>query len=79
MTVVWIMLAAISAALAYPLVRTHRRHREPRIVRCPENGRTASIELDAPYAAMTRTATRSACPRSRHERMALRAQAAVGA
>lgn len=57
MTFVWIMLAAISAALAYPLVRTYRRHREPRIVRCPENGRTASIELDAPYAAMTHAST----------------------
>ena len=57
MTVFWIMLAIISAALAYPLSRTFRRHREPRIVRCPENGRTASIELDAPYAAITHAST----------------------
>ena len=57
MAVFWIMLVAIVAALGYPLVRTYRRHREPRIVRCPENGGTASIELDAPYAAMTQAST----------------------
>jgi hypothetical protein len=53
MTALWIILAVSIVALGYPLVRTYRRHREPRIVRCPQNGRTASIELDAPYAAMT--------------------------
>jgi hypothetical protein len=53
MAVFWIMVAAVAAALAYPLARTYWRHREPRIVRCPENGKTASIELDAGYAAIT--------------------------
>jgi hypothetical protein len=57
MTVFWIMLVVVLVALGYPLVRTYRRHLEPRIVRCPENGRTASIELDAPYATMTQAST----------------------
>ena len=53
MTALWIVLAVSLLALGYPLVRTYRRARGPRIVRCPESGSTASIELDAPYAAMT--------------------------
>jgi hypothetical protein len=53
MTALWIVLAVSLIALGFPLVRTYRRHREPRIVRCPENRTTASIALDAPYAAIT--------------------------
>jgi hypothetical protein len=53
MTALWTVLAVSLIALGYPLVRTYRRRRGPRIVRCPENGRTASIELDAPHATIT--------------------------
>lgn len=51
MTVFWILLATLLAAAAYPLVRTWVRHRGTRIVRCPQTGATAAIDLDAPYAA----------------------------
>lgn len=53
MTLFWIIVAAAIVALGYPLVRTYRRHRGSRIVRCPESGTAEEIELDAPYAAVT--------------------------
>ena len=66
MTALWIILAVSLLGLGYPLVRTYRRAREPRIVRCPENGRAASIELDAPYAAMTQGALGQPMLRVKH-------------
>jgi hypothetical protein len=51
MTVFWIMLVALLAAVAYPLVHTWLRYRGTRIVRCPQTGGTAAIDLDARYAA----------------------------
>ena len=51
MTVFWIALATLLAVVAYPLVRTWGRYRGTRIVRCPQTGATAAIDLDAPYAA----------------------------
>jgi len=66
MTALWIILVVPLIALGYPSVRTYRRQRAPRIVRCPENGRTASIELDAPYAAITQASMGSAMLRVKH-------------
>jgi hypothetical protein len=74
MTVFWIMLVALLAAMAYPLVHTWLRYRGTRIVRCPRTGATAAIDLDAPHAAashasmgypMLRVRTCSIWPRHR--------------
>ena len=51
MTLFWIVVGTLLAALGYPLVRTWLRYRGTRIVRCPLTGSTASIDLDAVYAA----------------------------
>ena len=51
MTVFWIMLVALFAAVAYPLVRTWLRYCGTRIVRCPQTGGTEAIDVDARYAA----------------------------
>jgi hypothetical protein len=57
MTLFWIMLATLVAAVSYPLVRTWLRYRGTRIVRCPQSGSAASIELDAMYAAASQASS----------------------
>jgi hypothetical protein len=51
MTLLWIILVTLLVALSYPLARTWLRFRGTQIVRCPQSGSAASIELDAGYAA----------------------------
>jgi hypothetical protein len=58
MTGPWILLLAIAAtAIVYvllPIVASvFARYRKPRIVRCPETGVTAEIQVDARHAAAT--------------------------
>lgn len=58
MTGPWILLLAIlGTAIFYVLVpigaEVFARYRNPRIVRCPETGRTAEIRIDARHAATT--------------------------
>ena len=57
MTVFWILLAALLAVMAYPLLRTYVRYRGTRIVRCPQSGAAAEIDLDAVYAAVSRASS----------------------
>jgi hypothetical protein len=66
MTALWTILLVSLIGLGYPLVRTYRRQRATRIVRCPENGRTASIELDAAHGALTQASMGYPLLRVRH-------------
>ena len=54
----WIVIAAILAVgLLYVLLpwvaHVFARYRRPRLVRCPETGTKAWVEIDAPHAALT--------------------------
>jgi hypothetical protein len=57
MTLLWIVLGTLLAALGYPLVRTWLRYRGTRIVRCPLTGSTVSIDVDAVYAAASQASS----------------------
>ncbi len=58
MSAPWILLLAIAAlAIFYVLTpmmaEVFARYRKPRLLRCPETGETAAIQIDARHAATT--------------------------
>lgn len=53
MALPWIVAAAVCFVIVPVVVGTYLRYRRSRMVRCPETGEEAVIEVDAPRAALT--------------------------
>ena len=53
----WLILAILALGMLYVILpwvaHVFARYRRPRLVRCPETGTKAWVEIDAPHAALT--------------------------